>query len=142
MTHASPVLCAHPETQCHASPVLGGNELGAEGGAALAEALKVTSCPIRGLHQAGNGLGAEGGAALAEALKVTSCPIRELRLGWNGLEPDAEAVIASALADCKRRTRNWRLRSPLVLFWLSCRFGGESAAWRARGRRALLSASE
>ena len=121
---------------------LGVNGLGAKGGVALAEALKVTRCPIEKLGLGVNGLGAEGGAAVAEALKVTSCPIQELWLQDNGLEADVEASIDSALADCERRTRNWGLRAPLALYWLVCRFNGESAAWRARGRRVLAGVEE
>ncbi len=50
-----------------------------------------------------------------------------------------EADFNSALSKFKRRAS---LRARLVLFWLSCRFSGESAGWRARGRRVLTMASE
>ena len=116
------------------------NRLGRVGGAAVAEALEVTSCPIQTLHLFRNELGPEGGAALAEALKVTRCPIQVLNLDVDELGPDAEASIDSALADCKRLAhRIWDLRHPIALFWLACRFTGESAAWRARGQGLLVS---
>ena len=50
---------------------LSGNDLGAEGGKAIAEALKVnTSIAIINLYR--SDLGAEGGKAIAAALKVNT----------------------------------------------------------------------
>merc|ERR1712224_276524 len=60
-----------------------GNELGPEGGAALAEGLKGNST-LQSLDLASNNLGAEGGAALAAGIKGNSA-LRRLELADNNI---------------------------------------------------------
>ena len=50
---------------------LGWNNLGAEGGAAIAEALKINKT-ITSINLSKTRVGAEGGAAIAEALKINT----------------------------------------------------------------------
>ena len=71
------------------------NQIGAEGAAALAEALKV-SYTLTTLYLSSNQIGTEETAALAEALKV-NCTLKDLDLGYNHIGDEGAAVLAEAL---------------------------------------------
>ena len=69
---------------------LSNNEIGAEGAAALTEALKV-NCTLKELDLDGNNIGAEGSTALAEALKV-NCTLTELYLHMKAMKPTHQSL--------------------------------------------------
>ena len=71
------------------------NDLGTEGGKAIAEALKNNNT-ITSIDLGNNTLGAEGGIAVAEALKNNNT-ITSLNLGSNALRAEGGKAIAEAL---------------------------------------------
>ena len=56
------------------------HNVGADGGRALAEALKSDTCTLHTLELYNNGVGADGAHALAETLKSDRCTLHTLHL--------------------------------------------------------------
>ena len=75
---------------------LGNNQLGPEGGAKLAEALK-TNTTLTELDLMGNQLGSEGGAKLAEALQ-TNTTLKVLGCALAALRTDAQRSLLCVAA--------------------------------------------
>jgi Ran GTPase-activating protein (RanGAP) involved in mRNA processing and transport len=71
------------------------NDLGPEGGKALAEALKANTA-LQTLDISRNDLGPEGGKALAEALKVDTAP-QTLDVRCNTLGPEGFKALSEVL---------------------------------------------
>jgi len=89
-------FCAALESEtCRVTELnLGGNGLGAEGGKAIAEALKVNTS-ITTINLQGNKLGAEGGKAIAEGLKINTS-ITNIDVTSNSLDAAAKDTIKAA----------------------------------------------
>ena len=76
---------------------LNSRSMTAAGFEALAEALKVTRCPLQSLGLVLEGMTATGVEALAEALKVTRCPLQSLVLALEGMTAAGVVAVAEAL---------------------------------------------
>ena len=69
-----------------------GNDIGAEGAAALADALKENTT-LTALYLNGNDIGAEGAAALVDALKENTTLTTLLYLNGNDIDDEGAAAV-------------------------------------------------
>ena len=81
---------------------LAGNNLGAEGGKAIAEAISA-SRSMTSIHLKYNSLGVEGGKAIAKAVAASSS-LKSIHLGNNDLGVEGGKAIAQAISKSKSLT--------------------------------------
>merc|ERR1712196_385950 len=84
---------------------LSGNEIGAEGIAALISALSVLKLPIHELRLHKNKLGSEGACMIAKLLKQGLFALQELHLSHNDIDQKGAEAIIEAVASAGQEGR-------------------------------------